>query len=109
LKVQSLGGVTDGKQLWFRAHDDRGWVEVCFECQTNQSAELAAKMVHSYDYGIYRVLLDGRQVAQADLYNPAITPTVEKLGLQSLPAGNHTLRFECTGKSSKSAGYFLGV
>ena len=65
-------------------------------------------MVHSYDYGIYRVLLDGRQIGQLDLYDPDIVPTAEKLGTQMLKAGTHALRFECAGKSPKSAGYFLG-
>jgi hypothetical protein len=108
LEVQNLGGVTDGKQLWFRPLNDKGWVEVTFESQTNQTAPLTAKMVHAHDYGIYRVLLDGKQIAQLDLYDPDITPTAEKLGTQSLTAGKHTLRFECAGKSDKSAGYFLG-
>jgi hypothetical protein len=65
-------------------------------------------MVHSYDYGIYRVLLDGKQIAQLDLYDPEIVAIAEKLGTQKLTAGAHTLRFECAGKSPKSAGYYLG-
>jgi hypothetical protein len=108
IEVQSLDGVTDGKQLWFHPHNDKGWVEVSFESQTNQNAELTAKMVHSYDYGIYRVLLDGKQIAQLDLYDPEIVAIAEKLGTQKLTAGAHTLRFECAGKSPKSAGYYLG-
>jgi hypothetical protein len=100
--------VTDGKQLWFRPLNDKAWVEVSFESQTNQTTELTVKMVHSYDYGIYRVLLDGSQIAQLDLYDPEIVPTAHKLGPQKLTAGTHTLRFECAGKSPKSTGYFLG-
>jgi hypothetical protein len=65
-------------------------------------------MVHSHDYGIYRVLLDGKQIAQLDLYDPEIVPAAEKLGTQKLTAGTHALRFECAGKSDKSTGYFLG-
>jgi hypothetical protein len=64
--------------------------------------------VHSYDYGIYRVLLDGKQIALLDLYDPEIVPTAEKLGMQHLTEGTHAVRFECAGKSPKSAGYFLG-
>jgi len=108
LEVQSLGGVTDGQQLWFRPHDDKGWVEVSFESPTNQHVQLTAKTVHAHDYGIYRVLLDGRQIAQLDLYDADIAPTSEKLGMQRLTPGTHTLRFECAGKSARSAGYFLG-
>ena len=108
VEVQALGGVTDGKQLWFRPRDDKGWVEVNFESPTNQSAILTALMVHSFDYGVYRVSLDGKQIAQLDLYDSDITPTAEKLGTQKLAAGTHTLRFDCAGKSAKSAGYYLG-
>ena len=64
--------------------------------------------MHSYDYGIYRVLLDGKQIAQLDLYDPEIVPTADKLGIQKLGAGTHILRFECAGKAPKSAGYYLG-
>jgi hypothetical protein len=108
IEEQSLGGTTDGKQLFFRPHDDKGWVEVSFETVTNQNLQLSANMVHSFDYGIYRVLLDGKPIAKLDLYDPAINPTVDKLGTQPLPAGTHTLRFECAGKAANSAGYFLG-
>jgi hypothetical protein len=108
IEAQSLDGVTDGRQLWFHPRNDKGWLEVSFETRTNQDIELTAKTVHSYDYGIYRVLLDARQIAQLDLYDSAIVPTAEKLGTQKLAAGTHTLRFECAGKSPKSAGYYLG-
>ena len=66
------------------------------------------EMVNSWDYGIYQVLLDGRSIEQLDLYNPDVTPTEHKLGRQTLTTGKHTLRFECTGKAPKSAGYLLG-
>jgi hypothetical protein len=100
--------VTDGQQLFFTPNDDTGWVEVDFKLEQDQSVELYAKMVHSWDYGIYRVLLDGKQLAQLDLYDAAVTPSSHKLGAQKLAAGAHTLRFECAGKTAKSAGYFLG-
>jgi hypothetical protein len=108
VEVQSLGGVTDGKQLWFRPKNDKGWVEVSFESPSNQMAVLTARMVHAADYGIYRVLLDGRQIAQLDLYDSGIVPTADKLGTHELSQGNHALRFECAGKSPSSSGYYLG-
>jgi hypothetical protein len=57
---------------------------------------------------MYRVKLDGKEVGQIDLYAPTITPAEHKLGTHQLAAGTHTIRFECVGKSEKSAGYFLG-
>lgn len=109
IEVQSVGGATDGKQLWFRPTSGDAWVEVPFELAEPQNAELLLKLIHSWDYGIYKVLLDGRQVAQLDLYSPSVTPPVaHKLGRQQLLAGKHSLRFETAGKSAKSAGYYLG-
>lgn len=108
IEEQSLGGVTDGKQLWFRPDNANAWLEIPFVTETNQTVELLAKMVHSWDYGTYRVLLDGHRIAQLDLYNPDVNPTTDKLGRQTLDAGPHTLRFECVGKAAKSAGYLLG-
>jgi hypothetical protein len=73
------------------------------------TAPLLLKLIHSWDYGIYKVLLDGRSVAQLDLYSPSVTgPVAHKLGPQQLAAGKHVLRFEGAGKSAQSAGYFLG-
>ena len=66
------------------------------------------KMVHSWDYGIYRVKLDGEQIAEQDLYDPNVTPVEHKWGMRKLGPGVHTLRFECAGKSPKSKGYYLG-
>src|SRR5208283_2388164 len=108
IEEQSLGGVTDGKQLWFHPHEANGWVEVSFDCPTNMNALLTARTVHAYDYGIYCVLLDGKQIGQFDLYDSELVNASEKLGTHNLAPGSHTLRFECTGKSPKSAGYFLG-
>jgi Protein of unknown function (DUF2961) len=108
LEVQGVGGVTDDKQLWFKPTDDKGWVEVSFQVEKPQSGLLLGKLLRSWDYGIYEVKLDGNGIAQLDLYSPDPTPSEHKLGVHELSAGNHTLRFECTGKSSKSAGFFLG-
>lgn len=108
VEEQNVGGTTDGRQLWFKPTSDDGWVEVSFTTDKDQDSELMLKMVHSWDYGAYRVKLDGRQIAQFDLYSPNTTTAIDKLGWQHLDAGNHTLRFECAGHNAASKGYFLG-
>jgi len=108
VQVQEVGGVTDNKQLWFTPADDHGWVEVNFSVPQAQTVELWLKMVHSRDYGIYRVKLDGQELGILNLQNPDVTPTPHGLGTHTLSAGEHTLRFECAGKSDASKGYFLG-
>ena len=108
IEIQELGGVTDNKQLWFKPTDDKGWVEVSFKTDKDQPLGLTCKVIRSWDYGIYRVTIDGAEAGQFDLYAPTITPSEHKLGTHQLAPGPHTLRFECVGKSEKSGGYFLG-
>jgi hypothetical protein len=108
LEVQEVGGVTEGKQLWFRPTEAQGWVEVQFHTDQAQTSELWVHLLHSWDYGVYRVKLDGKEVGLFDLFNPDITPTAHKLGTETLTAGDHTLRFECTGKNKDSKGYYFG-
>jgi hypothetical protein len=109
LVIQPLGGVTDGKLLWFKGNSDHGWVEVSFSTTQDRDVNLVLQMVHAPEYGIYRVLLDGIQIAKLDLYSPNVHPVSDKGGTQHIAAGTHILRFECAGKSPESTGYFLGL
>lgn len=108
LEVQPVGGVTDGKQLWFKPTEAGAWVEVPFKVESALTAELWVKMLHSWDYGTWRVRLDGKDVGTFDLHNVNITPTPHRLGMHTLAAGEHTLRFEGVGKAEASKGYLLG-
>lgn len=108
IEVQSVGGVTDNQHLWFKPVDDQGWIEIPFTTEQPMTAELWVKLTHSWDYGTYRVRIDGREVGTFDLLNANVTPTPHKLGTHTLAAGAHTLRFECVGKAEKSKGWFFG-
>jgi hypothetical protein len=108
IEVQEIGGMTDNQQLWFKPANDQGWVEVPFHLDQARTAELWVRMLHSWDYGIYRVLLDGEELGRLDLFSPNLRPTPHKLGTRSLAAGEHRLRFECAGKATDSKGWFLG-
>ena len=79
-----------------------------FPLDQAETVELNASMVHSWDYGIYNVLLDGEQIAQWNLYAPEVLLTTHSLGFRRLAAGTHTLRFQGDGRDPKSTGYFLG-
>jgi hypothetical protein len=109
VQVQEVGGTTDKKQLWFTPANDHGWVELSFNVEKEQTPELWIHLLHSWDYGIYRVKLDGQEVGRFDLFDANIMPSAHKLGTRSLSAGEHTLRFECAGKNQDSKGYYLGI
>ncbi|HEX4342289.1 MAG TPA: glycoside hydrolase family 172 protein [Verrucomicrobiae bacterium] len=108
LEVQQSGGAIDGKQLSFKPGNADGWVEVSFNIKQADDVNLMVKTVRSQDSGIYRIKLDGQQIAQLNFYSPDAAPATDKLGGHHLDAGAHTLRFECTGKSPESKGNFLG-
>ncbi|HTB84043.1 MAG TPA: glycoside hydrolase family 172 protein [Candidatus Sulfotelmatobacter sp.] len=108
LEIQSISGATDGKLLWFQPDNTNGWLEVSFNAGQEQDVDLMLKTFHSWDYGTYQIKLDGKQIAQLNFYAPDVSPAVDKLGRHHLDAGAHMLRFECTGKSPESGGYFLG-
>jgi hypothetical protein len=107
LELQHTDSGTDSEQLSFMPSSDDNWMEVSFSTEQTQDVDLMLKMVRSWDSGIYRVKLDGQQIAQLDFYSPNNAPTADKLGRHHLDAGTHTLRFECAGKFPESKGYFL--
>jgi len=109
IEVQSVGGATDNQQLWFKPTEANAWLEVPFTTDTELTSELWVRLTHSWDYGTYRVRVDGREAGTFDLWNANVTPTPHKLGTHTLKAGTHTLRFECVGKADKSGGYFFGL
>ena len=110
IQVQDLPGVAEqGKQLFLTPADDKGWVELTFNVEKDLKAHLVGNLVRSFDYGIYRVTLDGKELGVVDLYNPDVIRQAVNWGAQTLSVGPHVLRLECRGKSDKSKGYFLGV
>jgi hypothetical protein len=109
VQVQELPGMaTDGKQLFFTPGDEKGWLEVAFTTEKPLNAQLSCNLIQSWDYGTYRFSLDGQELATLDLYSPEVKSKAARWGMRQLAAGSHVLRCECTGKSEKSKGYFLG-
>ncbi len=110
IEVQDLPGVSkEGKQLFFTPKDDTGWVECPFNLDKDITAHLWGKFIHSFNYGIYRVTLDGKELGVVDLYSPKPIRKSYPWGEQKLSTGRHVLRLECKGKSDHSTGYFLGL
>ncbi|MEN6405817.1 MAG: glycoside hydrolase family 172 protein [Thermoguttaceae bacterium] len=101
-------GVVDNKQLLFHAKDDKAWMELEFEVDKPQTLDLSCKFMRAPDYGVYRILLDGQEVAKCDLGGQRVASQDFALGRQKLDAGKHTIRFQCAGKSRAAKGYKLG-
>ena len=102
---------TGDGQIFFRAADtNNASLEVTFPVEKEELRQLTLRMTESYDYGIYRILLDGEVVrSHVDFYNEETKLKELSLGQLRLPVGEHTLRFECIGKRGESRGHFLGL
>ena len=110
MQVQELPGISrEGKQLFFTPKDDKGWVEISFTLDKQTVGDLSGELIHAPDYGVYRVTLDGQELGVVDLYSTQVERKTYAWGSRTLPAGQHALRFECKGKATTSAGYYLGV
>ena len=100
-------GAEGNEQLWFKPNHDSGWLEIAFRTEQTQDVDLILNAVYAREGGTYQVKLDEQRIAQVDFYASDNASATNKLGPQHLNAGTHTLRFECSGKSPESKGYFL--
>lgn len=86
------------------------FLELDFNVEKEELRRLVLRLTHSYDYGKYRVLLDGKPAAGPfDLYSAEIEVHDLSLGDHKLSPGKHTIRLECVGKNPVSTGTRLGV
>lgn len=98
-------------QLFFDNHQGQGaWFSCAFHVAQEELTQLTLRVTYSYDFGIYRILLDGEEVrARQDFFSPEVEVRELNLGQRRLATGEHTLRFECLGKVQDSRGTKLGV
>ncbi len=109
---QGIGGSSGGAQLFFTPPSkEEADLSVKFAVQKAGKYDVRLLMTKSWDYGIYRVYLDGTLIGKPmDLYSAdVVAAPATKLGKLDLSAGDHTLRFECIGKNDASKGFFLGL
>lgn len=109
--LQSGHPWTGAGQLFFNNEKGQGaWFECSFPVEKEELRQLTLRVTYSYDFGIYRILLDGEEVRhREDFYAPEVTINELNLGQRVLSKGQHVLRFECVGQSPASRGSKLGV
>jgi len=111
LRLQKGYAWTGEGQLFFDNTGGAGaWVEFSFPVEKEELRQLTLRTTFSYDFGVYRILLDGEEVrGQTDFYNPAVEVRELNLGQRRLSVGRHTIRLECTGARGASRGTRLGI
>ncbi|MBM4060707.1 MAG: DUF2961 domain-containing protein [Planctomycetes bacterium] len=109
-KLQRGRSWTGTGQLFFENEAADGFLECDFTVEREELRGLVLRVTKSFDYGAFRVLLDGEQVvARLDLYDPETTVREVQLGQRTLAPGRHTLRFECVGRNRAATDHFLGL
>lgn len=111
LSLQKGWEWTGEGQLFFDAEGPDAAFEVAFEVREEALKRVVVPITHSYDFGIYRVLLDGKPLegGPIDFHHPQVEVREHSLGDLRLAPGEHRLRFECVGRNPQSSGWKLGV
>ena len=100
---------SDGQQL-FSGCGDGGWIELRVPVAQIGLYSLDLYATLAPDFAKVKVLLDGKVVRTYDGYAPFVAPSGRiALGLQSLAAGNHTLRLQAVGKNPLASDYYIGI
>ena len=100
----------DGQLFIDNEHGAGASVEFDFNVGKEELRQLTLRFTKSYDFGRYRILLDGKEVrGNVDFYSPTVTLDEINLGSDTWSVGTHTIRLECLGSNPASTGTKLGV
>ncbi|MEK6795733.1 MAG: LamG-like jellyroll fold domain-containing protein [Spirochaetota bacterium] len=93
-----------------RSRDPGTWFEMTFTLDSRTRGDGFLNLLNFRDRGIMKIFLDGRLIsAEYDHYAPDIAMNGVPLGAVDCAAGEHTIRFEVTGKNNESSGLSIGV
>lgn len=114
--VQPLGNCSGGHQVLLISSVQDVTAEFTFEVEKAGRYVFELALVRSWDYGTYRISLDGVVLAPSvNLFAPTVQHKSHRFGSRQLSAGPHLLRFECVSADSRSQilgaaspGYYLG-
>ncbi|MBN1490450.1 MAG: DUF2961 domain-containing protein [Phycisphaerae bacterium] len=112
MMAQDGSDCSGGKRLFAMFAGPEAKLTVPFTASEPISGVARLKLTRSWDYGIWKVSLDGKVLAgldAVDLFNAAVAAQDYALEFVELTAGQHMLAFECVGRNPESKGYFLGA
>ena len=107
-----LGKWSELGQLWWTGAKPGDKLTLALPVRRAGRFELTAVMTKAIDYGIVKLLLDGKAVGdQIDLYNDGVIPTKPiSLGTHELTKGEHKLVVEIVGANDRAQkAYMFGL
>lgn len=114
LRVQQMGTFkgewSGGAQLWWVEAEPGARLSIPLEAPEAGTYELIGFFTRAQDYGIIRLLLNGRPVGDLmDGFSPKVEPSGPiSFGRVELKKGINELEIELLGKDARSAGYSNG-
>ena len=103
-------GWSGGAQLFWCPTKAGQSLNVPFAVEKGGVYDIALVLTHSWDYGIYAVIVNGETLpSPLDLYSADIEVKKHLFREVNLEAGEQTLELRNVGKSEESGGYFLGL
>ncbi len=121
LELQKDYDFTGEGQLFFKPEGEKGFLELDFNVEKEEYRGFILSLTHSYDYGVWRIFVDGKNVNEPadagagatiednDLYSAQLSVLDKYVGSYALAKGKHTLRFELVDKNPLSKGNYLGL
>jgi len=121
LELQKDYDFTGDGQVFFRPDGDKAFLELDFNVEKEEYRGFVLGLTQADDYGVWRILLDGKNVNQTpdapagarvddnDLYSSVLEVREKYVGSRTLSKGKHTLRFELVGRNPHSRGNCLGL
>ena len=102
----------DGQLLFFpeKGLEKDAYLECQFVVNKKELVQPTLRVTQSYDFGAYRILLDGKEIRPLfNFYSSETTINEISLGQMILETGMHTLRFEYVGKAELALDAGLGI
>ena len=94
---------------FFRGEKAGDWIEWPFVAEETGNFEVVLKTAKNYNYGIYKIYIDGKYVATYDGYDPKVGVYFFSLGKMDITAGEHTLKLELVGSNSTISGMLISM
>lgn len=95
--------------FFFRGHKVGDWIEWPFEVAESGNFEIVLKTAKSYNYGTYKIYIDGKYVTTYDGYGERVLLSYFSMGKMDIEAGEHTLRLELVGTNSTVGGMLISM
>jgi len=94
---------------FFRGQSVGDWIELPFTAPETGTFDLVLKTAKSYNYGIYKIFIDGEYITTYDGYDPGVFVYNLSLGKREITAGDHMLRLELIGGNNMSIDKLISV